>query len=100
MLLLRKPSTATIREFQARQSTLEFTYAAVGSTATVPPTGYAVDHTRIKLGTGETLFTRAKAALGNWDHFRLGWIEAWPSDPTIRPGVVVVALGGSWACGL
>ncbi len=40
-----------------------FTYAAVGATASLPPAGYVVDHTRIKLGEGEEVFTRAKAAL-------------------------------------
>jgi uncharacterized protein (UPF0548 family) len=100
MFSLRRPSLEVIRAFQARQAKLGFTYAAVGATATVPPAGYTVDHTRIKLGTGETVFLRAKAALARWDHMRLGWIEAWPSEPAIQPGVVVAALAriqGLWS---
>jgi uncharacterized protein (UPF0548 family) len=100
MLSLRRPSPEAIREFQRKQSKLEFTYAAVGSTATVPPAGYQVDHTRIMVGTGEMVFTRAKAVLASWDHMRLGWMEAWPSEPTIQPGVVVAALArimGLWS---
>ena len=91
MLSLRKPSAAAIRDFQAAQSKLEFTYASVGATATVPPAGYAVDHTRIRLGAGETVSNERGSRCAHWDHFRLGWMEAWPSEPAIRPGVVVAA---------
>ena len=87
MLSLRRPSTGAIREFLATQSKLGFTYSAIGATAIVPPVGYAVDHARIKLGEGEEVFTRAKAALGRWDQFRLGWVEAWSPETMI----------GSWA---
>jgi hypothetical protein len=57
MLLLREPSTAAIRDFQATQSKLGFTYPAARSTATVLPAGYALDHPRISLETGESVFT-------------------------------------------
>ncbi len=77
MVSLRRPSTEMIREFLASQSKLDFTYDGIGATKTVPPSGYDVDHNRIKLGEGEQVFTRAKAAMGRWDHFRLGWVEAW-----------------------
>src|SRR5690349_21955917 len=99
MLLLRRPSTETLREFLAAQSKLGFTYSAVGATATVPPAGYAVDHTRIKLGEGERAFERAKAALGRWDQFRLGWLEAWSPSITIASGDIVAVVArtfGLW----
>jgi uncharacterized protein (UPF0548 family) len=92
MLLLRRPSTSVIRGFLAAQSKLGFTYAAIGCTATVPPLGYTVDHTRVRLGTGEKVFIRAEAALRRWDHFRLGWVEAWPPETPIQPGEVVSVL--------
>src|SRR5262245_35622156 len=60
MLLLRRPSAAKLREFLAAQSKLDFTYSAVGATAAVPPAGYDVDQTRIKLGTGDRIFVAAK----------------------------------------
>jgi uncharacterized protein (UPF0548 family) len=100
MLSLRRPSIGMMRDFLAAQSQLDFTYAEVGSTATVPPTGYAVDHTRVRLGEGETIFARAKAALGRWDHFRLGWVEAWSPATAIEPGRVVAVLArkfGVWS---
>ena len=99
MVSLRRPSTQVIREFVASQSELSFTYSSVGATATVPPAGYDVDHTRIKLGEGQEVFTRAKAALLRWDHFRLGWVEAWSPKTTIDAGDVVAVVArmvGVW----
>jgi uncharacterized protein (UPF0548 family) len=58
-----------------------------------------VDHTRIKLGEGQEVFTRGKAALLRWDHFRLGWVQAWSPKQTIDKGDVVAVLArmvGVW----
>jgi len=99
MLSLRRPSTGAIREFLATQSKLGFTYTAVGATASLPPAGYVVDHTRIKLGEGEEVFMKAKAALGRWDQFRLGWVEAWSPETMILSGEVVAVIAhkiGLW----
>src|SRR5205823_6464771 len=83
----------------AAQAKLDFTYSGVGATATNPPPGYVVDHTRIKLGEGERAFTAAQAALERWEQFRLGWVEAWPPDTPIKVGQVVAVLArifGIW----
>lgn len=99
MLSLQRPSTETIREFLAAQSKLGFTYAVVGTTASVPPQGYVVDHTRIKLGEGEEVFARAQAALRRWEQFHLGWVEAWSPQTPIAAGEVVAVLArqvGLW----
>lgn len=99
MLSLRKPSAESIRPFLSAQAKLPFTYPAVGATATTPPPGYVVDHTRIKLGEGETVFHAARAALERWEQFRLGWVEAWSSDTPIQTGEVVAVMGraiGLW----
>lgn len=99
MLLLRKPSPERIRDFLAAQARLDLTYAAVGATAGVPPTGYVVDHTRIKLGDGEDVLLAGRAALERWDHFRLGWVETLPPDTPIKVGQVVAVLAqlfGLW----
>src|SRR5947209_11959307 len=99
MLALRKPSDGSIREFLAGQARLGLTYAAVGATGAVPPPGYAVDHTRIKIGEGEGVFAAAKAALGRWEQFRLGWLEAGPPETPIEVGqvvAVVARLFGLW----
>ena len=99
MLSFRKPSAATIRAFLEAQARLDLTYTAVGATAAVPPTGYVVDHTRIKLGEGVAVFTAAKAALHRWDQFRPGLGGAWPPDTPIRAGEVVAVVAraiGLW----
>jgi uncharacterized protein (UPF0548 family) len=100
VILARKPSTETIRRFLDGQRKLDFSYPFVGATATTPPAGFAVDHTRIRLGSGEAVFAAAKAAVERWDQFRLSWLEASPSDTPIRPGEVVAILartsGLSW----
>ncbi len=97
MLSLRKPSAESMRRFLAEQVQLEFSYAAVGATATTPPAGFVVDHTRLKLGEGEAVFHSAQAALRRWEQFRLSWVAAWPTDTPIRPGEVVAVMG--WAVG-
>jgi uncharacterized protein (UPF0548 family) len=99
MLSLRRPSIEMISEFLTAQSKLPFSYAAVGATASQPPAGYTVDHTRIKLGDGEEVFTKAKAALERWEQFRLGWVEAWSPETTIQSGEVVAVIArnlGLW----
>jgi uncharacterized protein (UPF0548 family) len=99
MLSLRIPSAERLREFLAAQSKLDLTYSAVGATVAAPPAGYVVDRTRIKLGEGEGDFTAAQAALERWEHFRLGWAEAWPPDTPIKVGEAVAVIArffGLW----
>ena len=99
MLLFRKPSDERIRDFLAAQAKLDLTYTAVGATATVPPTGYTVDRTRIGLGEGEAVFQAAKAALERWEHFRLGWVEVLPPQTPIQANQVVAVVArtfGLW----
>jgi uncharacterized protein (UPF0548 family) len=58
-----------------------------------------VDHTRVKLGDGETVFTAARAALERWEHFGLGWVEACPADTPLKAGAVVAVIArvfGLW----
>ncbi len=99
MVSLQRPSTETMRAFLTSQSQLGFTYAAIGATASSPPAGYLVTHTRIKLGQGEEVFTKAKDALRRWDQFRLQWLEAWSPQTPIQTGEVVAVIArnlGLW----
>ena len=98
MLSLSKPSAETLRHIVAEQAKLPFTYSAVGATAHTPPAGYVVDRTRVKLGTGQSVFDSAKAALQQWQQFRLGWVEAWSPDTPLESGQVVLVMG--WAMGV
>jgi len=99
MLLLRRPTPAALDSFRAGQATLGFSYPAVGATAATPPPGYVVDRTRARLGDGERVYAAARAALGRWEQFRLGWVEAYPADTPLRPGEVVAVVArvlGVW----
>jgi uncharacterized protein (UPF0548 family) len=99
MLFFRKPSAATVRAFLAEQGRFDLTYSAVGATAAVPPVGYVVDHTRIRLGEGERTFEAAKAALRRWQQFHLGWVEASSPETPIKKGEVVAVVAraiGLW----
>lgn len=94
-MLLRKPTPEAIHRFLKHQRELDFTYQGVGATASKPPPGYVVDQTRVRLGEGEVVFAAAKLALESWEHFRLGWTGAWPTDVPIREGEVVAVLARS-----
>ncbi len=97
-LSIRKPTEQTRRRFLSEQATHEVGYSQVGATAALPPSGYIVDRTRVELGRGATTFAAARAALQRWEQFRLGWVEAWPTDTPLERGQVVAVLG--WAVGL
>ena len=99
MISLRRPPAEVIRDVLASQSTLGFSYTAVGATNSEPPAGYVVDHTRVRLGRGEEVFTRAKEVLGRWGQFDLGWVEAWSPETPIQTGEVVAVMSrqfGLW----
>lgn len=99
MLLFRQPSPQMIQRFLDDQQGTEFSYPAVGPTATNPPAGYVLDRTRVKLGSGEQVFDSARSALERWEHFRLGWVEAFSSDTPIATDEVVVVIAhaaGLW----
>jgi uncharacterized protein (UPF0548 family) len=99
MLSIRRPSSVKIGEFLAGQSKLGLTDASVRTTADVPPAGSAVSHTRIKLGEGEEVFSAARSALERWEQFRLGWVEAWPTETPIQAGkdvAVIARFLGLW----
>jgi uncharacterized protein (UPF0548 family) len=96
---LTRPSTEALRRFLAKQALANFSYPAVGATASMPPLGYVVDRTRVKLGQGEGDFRAACGALERWRQFDLGWVEAWPDHCPLEVGQVVAVLGraiGLW----
>lgn len=100
MLTVRKPGIELRRRVQEFQAKLDFTYAEVGATATMPPDGFAVDQTRIALGDGETIFRTVRRALERWEQFGLGWLEVWPPETPLRVGETVVVAAhvfGVWS---
>ena len=100
MFLLRQPSGERIRRFIASQKDLPFSYSEVGATQTSPPTGYTVDHNRIRLGEGLEAFMRASDALSKWRHFELGWAGVVPHGSPLRTGTTVAVQAhtfGFWS---
>jgi uncharacterized protein (UPF0548 family) len=100
VLTLRRPSDADISDFLRRADGGAFSYPSIGGTRSTPPTGYNVDHNRIRLGAGEAIFARAVAAVRRWEMFNIGWVTlCWPQTP-IEPGravAIVVPLYGLWS---
>jgi uncharacterized protein (UPF0548 family) len=101
MLLVRRPTRAQIDAFLGDQSATAFSYAHVGATrSSRPPSGFNIDHNRVRIGTGEAAFTLAVAALRRWAMFDIGWVTlCWPSAPieTGRTVGVLVSLYGLWS---
>ena len=98
MYLFTKPSDERIAKFIESQTRLEFTYPSVGDTRNGDhPSGFLVDHNRVRLGTGQAVFDAAKRALCEWEHYRFDWIELHRPDvdpvPDQTVGVLARALG-------
>jgi uncharacterized protein (UPF0548 family) len=72
---LTKPTSNDVSRFLKARGSDEFSYAEVGATGAVLPTGYNIDHNRICLGIGAEVYARAKAAVRAWRMFDLGWVD-------------------------
>lgn len=93
MLLLREPSDEKIRRFLDAQRPLPLSYQEVGASRGEAPAGYAVNHHRGRLGTGDQAFARAVEALKHWKMYETGWTRlCWPDAP-ISEGIVVGVVG-------
>lgn len=104
---IRRPSEQAVRDFLADMHGRDFSYVGVGATRELglrespkPPRGYVLDRNRVRLGYGDEVFARARAALMRWEMFRVGWAELlWP-DASIARGTtvgVLVHLPGVWS---
>lgn len=91
MFLLAKPSASDIARFLSDSADLPFSYEPIGL-ATDGARGFRLDTTRATLGHGEACFETAKAALRQWKHFDLGWVELSPKRTPTTPGAVVAVL--------
>ena len=93
MFLLTKPNEHSIRMFISAQEGQRFSYPDVGcSRQEAAPTGYTVDHNRVRLGQGANTFEQAKNAVSQWKMFDMPWINlCWPDMP-IEVGSTVAVL--------
>ena len=109
---LLRPSDRAIAAQLAQGGQQDFSYPEVGATAelgftpesnpALPPSiaaVYDVDHREFKLGIGRPLFERARAALVDWRHFEIPWLEFHGAEAPVEPGQVVatlVSVAGLW----
>lgn len=84
MFLLTKPSVLDLENFLADRVKDTLSYSEVSATFDVPPTGYTIDHNRIKIGHGAADFETACQAIRNWKMFDLGWVELFRTDTPIE----------------
>jgi uncharacterized protein (UPF0548 family) len=89
MFLFRKPSEKLLQQFIVSQHDLPFSYSHVGATRSQLPSGFTVDHNRVRLGEGKEIYDRAVAALRNWKQFDLGWVGIVPAGLSIKVGATV-----------
>ena len=99
MFRLRKPDEQLLRRIKEHYRDLPLTYTETGCSREEEPVGYTVDHYRIQLGTGRTVFENARAALCHWQVLQLGWVQpCWP-DASVKEGTLVCTLArvfGLW----
>ena len=91
-LSLARPQAADAERALAQSLPLGFNYPAadVGMTRGGERTDYACDHSRVRLGSGEAVYEAARAALGTWKQFQLGWAFVDPATPVRSGGGVCV----------
>jgi len=98
VLLLSCPSTRQVERFLAHARESNHTYTEVGATAGLLPPLFTVDHNRILLGHGTSVWNKARDAIRRWEMFNLDWITLyWPSTP-IRAGENVAVLARCLNC--
>src|SRR5438034_10397787 len=92
MLVLTKPDKGAVQEFLERQGGSDFSYVEVGPSNSTAPSGYNVDHNRIRLGYGRAKFHDAVEAIRNWKMFDFDWIELSPKRSPIEAGATVAIV--------
>lgn len=100
MFKITEPTDNDVAKFISSQRSLDFTYSDVGATNTTPPGGFTVDHNRVHLGNGETVYRAGVAALKDWRQFDLGWVTIVPRGVKIEIGAIVAIKArafGSWS---
>jgi uncharacterized protein (UPF0548 family) len=88
MFLLHRPSAQHVERFIAGSRDLPLSYAPIGL-ANHGGDGFQIDEHVAIVGSGEAAFARATAALIEWRHYELGWLDVSPKPAPIVPGTVV-----------
>lgn len=91
MFLARRPSRRTVERFILESRELSLSYEPIGL-VDKPAAGWSVDETVVAIGHGKADFHRAKSALVSWRQFAVGFVELFPRDAPLEPGIVVAVL--------
>ena len=92
MFLLSRPDDKSIQRFLDDRVLDIFSYTEIGATRESAPSGYNIDHNRIKLGVGLEAFDHAKTAMRNWKMFDMPWVQLISSKTPIKVGEIVAIL--------
>lgn len=97
MMTLSRPGDDDVRRWLGGMNTVPLSYSPVGLTKSLPdgdvPSGFVIDHNRVRLGLGLAAFERARAAVRRWEMFHLGWVHlCWPSTPIVANTTVAVLI--------
>ena len=99
MWSLSPPAEKEISTFLNQQRALEFSYPEVGHSLDKSPGGYAIDHNRVQLGSGEPVFATACRALREWKMFPAPWTRIIPVTTPLEKRQVVAMIAhvyGLW----
>ena len=88
-LLLRRPTEECVQRFLDAAVHEPFSYVERGASRDGAPSGYDLDHNRVRLGAGRATFERARAALGRWAMFPPGWTRVVHREESIAVGQTV-----------
>jgi uncharacterized protein (UPF0548 family) len=91
MFLLKRPTRRDIERFLDRSHSLPLSYGPTGIVSGGSAVG-RLDEQVTTVGCGEADFKRATLALARWQHFNLGWVEAFPVEMSIDTGTDVAVL--------
>jgi uncharacterized protein (UPF0548 family) len=99
-----QPNDRQLEAILRNHQNAPFSYPRVGETQQGNiPKGYNIDHNRVKLGVGASVFMAGKEALQRWKMFQLGWLQVFPPNAEIRNNsvvAVVISHFGFWSVNL
>ncbi len=98
MFTLLEPSEAQIKDYLAAQQDLPFSHGKVGASKDKIPSGYPINHRRVRLGNGADCFARAQKAIQSWTMYQLAWTRLYPFGAPVAPGEVVCVVVNHLFC--
>jgi uncharacterized protein (UPF0548 family) len=99
MFLPTRPSARQLEDFIEQSRKLRLSYNQVG-VAKHSSADFKIDEAKLVIGRGASAFARARMALQEWRHCKLGWVSVFPENASIETGttiVVVVRHLGFWS---